>query len=75
VTAERVLGVDACKSGWIGIALTGETTTAYTATHIDVDQANCVLVSLRDARSERSWQQRSVSAGLLKRPVRGGGWS
>jgi predicted RNase H-like nuclease len=35
VTAERVLGVDACKSGWIGIALAGETTTAYTATHID----------------------------------------
>ena len=35
VTAERVLGVDAGKSGWIGIALTGGTTTAYTATHID----------------------------------------
>jgi predicted RNase H-like nuclease len=35
VTAGRVLGVDACKSGWIGIAETGETTAAYTATHID----------------------------------------
>ena len=35
MTAERVLGVDACKSGWIGIALTGGTTAAYAATHID----------------------------------------
>lgn len=39
MTAARVLGVDACKSGWIGIALTGgatgETTTAYTATDIE----------------------------------------
>jgi len=35
VAGERVLGVDACKPGWIGIALNGETTTAYTATHID----------------------------------------
>ena len=33
--AERVLGVDACKSGWIGIALAGDTTRAYTAAHID----------------------------------------
>jgi predicted RNase H-like nuclease len=35
VTAKRVLGVDACKSGWVGIALSGGTTTAYTAAHID----------------------------------------
>ena len=33
--AERVLGVDACKSGWIGIALTSGTTAAYTAARID----------------------------------------
>jgi predicted RNase H-like nuclease len=35
VTAERVLGVDACKAGWVGIALSGGTITAYTAAHID----------------------------------------
>lgn len=35
MTAGRVLGVDACKAGWIGIALTGETTTAHTAARID----------------------------------------
>jgi predicted RNase H-like nuclease len=35
VATDRVLGVDACKSGWIGIALNDEMTTAYTATHIE----------------------------------------
>jgi predicted RNase H-like nuclease len=35
VAAERVLGVDACKAGWVGIALSGRTITAYTAAHVD----------------------------------------
>ncbi len=35
MAAERVLGVDACKAGWFGIALSGRATTAYTAAHID----------------------------------------
>ena len=31
---ERVLGVDACKAGWVGIALEGSTITAYVAPSI-----------------------------------------
>lgn len=31
----RVLGVDACKAGWVGIALAGNRTSAYVATTID----------------------------------------
>jgi predicted RNase H-like nuclease len=41
VSDERVLGVDACKAGWIGIALDGDKTRGYLASHINelVDQA------------------------------------
>src|SRR5918997_4322181 len=31
VESERVLGVDACRAGWIGIALTGQNCRAYVA--------------------------------------------
>lgn len=30
----RVLGVDACRGGWVGVALQGERIDAYAATHI-----------------------------------------
>ena len=32
---QRVLGVDACKAGWIGVVLTGERTSAHVAGQID----------------------------------------
>ncbi|MEU9833499.1 DUF429 domain-containing protein [Streptosporangium sp. NPDC048047] len=32
---ERVLGVDACKKGWVGVALAGGRLEAYFATHIE----------------------------------------
>lgn len=35
VESERVLGVDACRAGWIGIALTGQNCRAYVADTID----------------------------------------
>jgi predicted RNase H-like nuclease len=35
VNGWRVLGVDSCKSGWIGIALSEGAVSAYTATEID----------------------------------------
>jgi predicted RNase H-like nuclease len=33
--SERVLGVDACKAGWVGLALTGQDCSAYVAGTID----------------------------------------
>jgi predicted RNase H-like nuclease len=40
VTAEWVLGVDTCKAGWVGIAPSGGTTTAYSTayTAADIDE-------------------------------------
>jgi hypothetical protein len=35
VADERVLGVDACRAGWLGIALGPGQVTAYTAARID----------------------------------------
>jgi len=34
MTGERVLGVDACKAGWVGIALAGDDVRAYAAAQI-----------------------------------------
>lgn len=35
VESERVLGVDACRAGWVGIALTGQNPRAYVAGTIE----------------------------------------
>jgi len=42
VSDDRVLGVDACKAGWVGMALAGASTQGYVAADIDT------LVSLAD---------------------------
>lgn len=79
--AERVLGVDACKSGWVGVVLAGDTTTAYTAAHIDElvaaaradGQVQVVAIDmpigLPDARSRRADQLARSAVGPQWRSV------